>query len=47
MELTTPRGKTSYAPLYLSLGQAHEKAWDPGFGGTVKGDLSDRPFQVW
>ena len=47
MELTTLRGKSSYAPLYLSLGQAHKKAWNPAYVGIVNGDYSDRPFQVW
>jgi hypothetical protein len=44
MELTTSHGKLLYASVWSSpIG----KAWKPAFGGTVKGDYSDRPFQVW
>jgi hypothetical protein len=44
MELTTSHGKLLYALVWTSpIG----KAWDPAFGVTVKGDHSDRPFQVW
>ena len=44
MELTTSHGKLLYASVWTSpIGNA----WNPAFGGTVKGDYSDRPFQVW
>jgi hypothetical protein len=43
MELTTSHGKLLYASVWTSpIG----KAWNPAFDGIVKGDLSDRPFQV-